>query len=173
MQTTNIAAHRSRDSFPVNVSSWVIIRVRFTYTTSLKWSTMTWVAQILVLVLLLKNCSTNPGWASCSWSIDTPAPGFLSVSLRIDPYLLTFFLNSWHQYVLNIQQTYSSRLSLSCRNSLGVTPRRSRRRINLEWRCKIPLCCDLNSCWIGGGNSGGGMFYIWLGVRLLVFTWSF
>ena len=51
---------------------------------------MTWVDQMRALMSLPDNCGNNPGWADWSWSNDTAAPGLLSFSFLMDPYLSPF-----------------------------------------------------------------------------------
>ena len=120
--TPYVGYNRSKYYSTEKICFRIVLLVICTYTTSLKWSIINWLAQIIAISSLTKNCSTNPGWTGCNWSTEMPSPGFSFVSLRIDLNFLPFVLHVLWRYLPNMQEAQSVGLSLRQIKRFGRNP---------------------------------------------------
>ena len=72
------------------ISYWIVLLIICTYTKPLKWSTMTWVAQIIVPAILPQNYGTKPVSAGYSLLAETLEPGSSVGVFMYRSQLLTF-----------------------------------------------------------------------------------
>ena len=164
--TPNLVSHISKDDFPDKVFSCLVNLIRCTQVKLLQSSTMTWAPQIRALVILPKNCGTNPGWYYCSWSTEIPATGLLSVSFLMNPNLFPFVIHSLLLAVTKVHDAQGCKSYFKPRNIYVRTTSFSSLNMDLGWRWDNFSCQDLNSCCKGDSTYVNMIFSICSCVRL-------
>ena len=127
---------------------------------------MTLEAQIHAVVRLPDNCGTNPVWDDQSWTIDTPDPGLLSVSLLMEPDFLHFFLYCLLFTVPNTHDEERGTSSFKSKNIYMRTPSFANIKKDLGWRWDNLSFQYLDSCYKCDSNYGNIIFSVWYCVRL-------
>ena len=127
-------SHLLRASFRAKVYYWPVLLIRCAQVRSQKWSTMTWAAQMLALMIFPDNCGTIPVCADFSWSTDTAYPVLLSVYFFMDPDLFSFVLHCLLLAVTNMHDVQRGTSSFKSRNLDGRTPSFESLNMDLGWR---------------------------------------
>ena len=146
--------------------SCIVIPIRFSYAKSLKRSTVTWVAQLHMIVSLPENCGTNTGRADWNWSSETADPGLFSVSFLMDPDFFPFVIHCSIFDIPNIHGAQRCTSPFMYRNIDDMTPIFSILNMDLRWRWDKFSCQYLNSCFKVDNTYGNMILLICSCVRL-------
>ena len=139
-----------------------MLLISFTWVNPLKWSTITWEAQIHALVSLPDNCGTNPGWSDWSLPTENESTSLLSVSLRMDPYLFPFWINFCLLSVPNIYDGQKDTLLFKSKNCAGRTTCLGSLKMDSGCKQDNLSCHYLNSRCKCDSTSGNMIFWIFL-----------
>ena len=115
----NIVSHHLKTGFTANVSSWLVLIIKCTYTTSLKWATITLAGQIIARVDFPNNWDTNPGWTGFSWRLWHLVSHWC---LYVYTPNYSFFIQSRLRAVPNMQEAISGKSYISSMNHFVLVP---------------------------------------------------
>ena len=160
IRNPKVAAQSSKARFTTNVYSCLVPLIKCMYNISLKWPTMTWLAQLCALVVFKEIVGPNQSFLIVVFKQRRQHLFFWSVYLHIDPNLFTLVLHDHRWAVTNMQEAQSSTPCVIPIKRFRRTPSCVRRSIRFGLRLNNLLCQYLNSFCKGESTLGNNIFSI-------------